>query len=110
MDIMRTGSLRFNNKTDILMKVFAREPLDIDGVITPHGQVYIIPVRCKGCRLCIEFCPKDVLQESVKSNEKGYHYPEIVDREHDQCVNCEFCTLICPEFAIFTLPINGDVR
>jgi Pyruvate/2-oxoacid:ferredoxin oxidoreductase delta subunit len=23
-------------------------------------------------------------------------------------VNCEFCTLVCPEFAIFTLPWNGD--
>jgi 2-oxoglutarate ferredoxin oxidoreductase subunit delta len=91
------------------MKVFAREPLDTDSVSTPHGQVYLIPVRCKGCRLCIEFCPKNVLQESEKTNEKGYHYPEVRPSEHDQCVNCEFCTLICPEFAIFTLPINGDV-
>jgi Pyruvate/2-oxoacid:ferredoxin oxidoreductase delta subunit len=23
-------------------------------------------------------------------------------------VNCEFCTLVCPEFAIFTLPWNGE--
>ncbi|MCD6481219.1 MAG: 4Fe-4S binding protein, partial [Thermoplasmata archaeon] len=30
----------------------------------PHGKVYIIKDRCKGCGFCIEFCPQGVLQES----------------------------------------------
>lgn len=92
------------------MKVFSRTPLDIEQVSTPEGQVYIIKTRCKGCRLCIEFCPKDVLRESDLTNEKGYHYPEVILCETNRCVNCEFCTLICPEFAIYTLPINGDFK
>ena len=90
------------------MKVFARRPLDIERVSIPQGQVYIIPKRCKGCRLCIEFCPKEVLRESEETNEKGYHYPETVNKDSNECVNCEFCMLICPEFAIYTLPVNGD--
>lgn len=90
------------------MKVYGRTPLDIGTVSVPHGRVYIIPVRCKGCRICIEFCPQEVLQESKETNEKGYHYPEIVPGKEDECVNCEFCTLICPEFAIFTLPVDGN--
>ncbi len=84
------------------MKVFARTPLNLERVNVPRGKVYLIPERCKGCRLCIEFCPQDVLQESSALNAKGYHYPEIAPGKEDACVHCDFCTLICPEFAIFT--------
>lgn len=89
------------------MQVYARRPLDIDKVEIPHGQVYIIPERCKGCQLCIEFCPKEVLRISGESNLKGYHYPELIPEKENNCVHCEFCTLICPEFAIFSLASDG---
>ncbi len=84
------------------MKAFARVPLNLERVKVPHGQVYMIPERCKGCRLCIEFCPQHILQESIHINAKGYHYPEIAPGKEAACVHCGFCTLICPEFAIFT--------
>ena len=84
------------------MKVFARKPLNLDQVLIPRGQVYLIPERCKGCKLCVEFCPRDVLVESQQTNSKGYHYPEIITGKENECVNCEFCMMICPEFAIFT--------
>lgn len=88
------------------MKVFARTPLDIEKVQIPRGQVYIILERCKGCEICIEYCPLQVLQVSVETNAKGYHYPDIVPGKENTCVHCEFCTLVCPEFAIYTLPLN----
>jgi len=88
------------------MKVYARTPLDLDKVSIPHGQVYLIPERCKGCEICIQFCPKNVLEVSQETNTKGYHFPEIVAGRENECVNCQFCTLICPEFAIFTLPLE----
>jgi len=69
----------------------------------PHGEIYIIKDRCKGCNLCIEFCPKEVLEESEEFNKKGYHPPRVKEGKEDACVNCGFCTLICPEFAIYTL-------
>ena len=87
------------------MRVFARKPLNLDQVVIPRGQVYLIPERCKGCNLCIEFCPKKVLIESPATNSKGYHYPEPIINEENDCINCEFCTMICPEFAIFTLEV-----
>ena len=87
------------------MRVFARTPIDLDKAVRPLGAVHLIPERCKGCDLCIHFCPKDVLQESQQINAKGYHYPEIVPGKEEQCVNCEFCTMVCPEFAIYTLEI-----
>ncbi len=87
------------------MRVFAREPIDLAEVTVPQGQVYIIPERCKECELCIDFCPQDVLRNSTQTNTKGYHFPEVVPGMEGSCVHCEFCTLICPEFAIFTLEV-----
>jgi len=85
------------------MKVFARTPIDLDEVQIPRGQVYLIPERCKGCDICVELCPKDVLQVSINTNVKGYHYPEIAPGKENACVHCDFCTVVCPEFAIFTM-------
>ncbi len=73
----------------------------------PRGQVYIILNRCKGCKMCIEFCPQEVLQVSADLNEKGYHYPQIASGKENACVHCEFCTMICPEFAIYTLEVEA---
>ena len=87
------------------MRVFARKPLNLDQAVVPRGQVYLIPKRCKGCNLCIEFCPKKILAESKSTNAKGYHYPEIIAGKENNCVNCEFCTMICPEFAIYTCEV-----
>ena len=84
------------------MKVYGRTPVDLDKVSMPRGQVFIIPDRCKGCKICIQFCPQQVLQESSSANAKGYHYPEVAPGREESCVHCEFCTMICPEFAIFT--------
>jgi len=90
-----------------IMKVYARTPLNLESLTVPRGQVFIIPERCKGCEICVRFCPKDVLQVSEQTNAKGYHYPDIAPGKAGECVNCQFCTLVCPEFAIYTLPING---
>jgi len=84
------------------MKVFERTPLDIEQAYVPQGVVYVVRNRCKGCKICVVFCPQEVLQLSEEINEKGYHYPEISAGKDDACVHCEFCALICPEFAIYT--------
>ncbi|GAB4325404.1 MAG: hypothetical protein Kow0010_07860 [Dehalococcoidia bacterium] len=81
-----------------------RVPLDrgLEQFSVPRGQVFIVPSRCKGCRFCIEFCPRDVLTESSDLNAKGYHYAVVAEGKETACVNCQFCTLVCPEFAIHT--------
>ena len=89
------------------MRIFDRTPLDIAEVHIPRGQVYLIPDRCKGCELCVQFCPQGVLVTSSEMNAKGYHYPTILPDKENACINCEFCALICPEFAIFSLPKDG---
>jgi 2-oxoglutarate ferredoxin oxidoreductase subunit delta len=85
-----------------------RKPLDADSWEAPKGKVYIIDERCKGCRFCIEFCPRKVLEESDKYNSRGYHPPEVINP--DDCVHCELCELICPEFAIFVLDAKEEEK
>jgi 2-oxoglutarate ferredoxin oxidoreductase subunit delta len=84
------------------MKVYQRTPLNLDRMVVPRGRVFVIPARCKGCNICIQFCPMQVLQESKGQNVKGYHYPEIAEGKEEACVHCQFCMIVCPEFAIYT--------
>ncbi len=81
-----------------------RKPLDLDQVKIPRGEVRIIKDRCKGCGFCVEYCPKDVLVMSKEFNRKGYHPPEVV--KQGECVNCNLCEMICPDFAIFSVAIE----
>jgi 2-oxoglutarate ferredoxin oxidoreductase subunit delta len=46
---------------------------------------------CKGCAICVEFCPRHVLEM------KGV-YPVVVNI--DACTACGLCEVLCPDFAI----------
>jgi 2-oxoglutarate ferredoxin oxidoreductase subunit delta len=85
-----------------MLETNRRQPLDRATVHVPVGQVFLIPERCKGCSFCIEFCPEQVLVESPAMNAKGYHYPMVAEGKEGACVNCAFCKLVCPEFAVYT--------
>jgi 2-oxoglutarate ferredoxin oxidoreductase subunit delta len=78
---------------------FWRQPLDRERIQIPCGIVHIIEERCKGCGFCVEFCPRQVLVMSGRTNTRGYHPPEITD--DSDCVNCGLCALLCPDFAIY---------
>jgi 2-oxoglutarate ferredoxin oxidoreductase subunit delta len=79
-------------------------PLDAEAQEIVVGKVNVLEYRCKGCKYCIEFCPKDVLEESKEFNEKGY-YPPVV-KEEGKCINCNFCETVCPEFAIYVTELE----
>jgi 2-oxoglutarate ferredoxin oxidoreductase subunit delta len=62
-----------------------------------RAVVVIDPERCKGCDLCVVFCPEDVLELGHETNSKGYR---IAVLERDGCTGCEICGKICPDQAI----------
>ena len=45
---------------------------------------------CKGCGICVAFCPKKAL---TLVYEKAVHAP-------DRCIVCGMCELYCPDLAI----------
>jgi 2-oxoglutarate ferredoxin oxidoreductase subunit delta len=63
-----------------------------------YGTVVIRENICKGCDLCVVFCPEDVLEMSERTNYKGYSVPELVDEPG--CTGCKICGQVCPEIAI----------
>lgn len=54
--------------------------------------------RCKGCGLCVNVCPKKVLEISDKVSPKGY-FPAFQARPED-CIYCTLCCVMCPDVAI----------
>lgn len=69
-------------------------------------KIQILKDRCKGCEFCIDFCPRDVLEQSDEFNVKGYHLPRV--KNEDACVGCDLCERLCPEFAIFLVDEPDD--
>lgn len=62
------------------------------------AKVTIDRNRCKGCELCVRFCPKQVLVMSREINDKGYFFAQVANQE--ACIACRFCGFICPDTAI----------
>ncbi len=59
------------------------------------NHVRIDRERCKSCGLCIEVCPKHLLDYSKDLNSHGYHPIEL--RDEDKCSACTLCGVVCPE-------------
>jgi len=53
---------------------------------------------CKGCNLCVEFCPKNVFTTSERLTKRGYFVPEVVNPS--ACTGCLLCEHLCPDMAI----------
>ncbi|MDY6845271.1 MAG: ferredoxin family protein [Thermodesulfobacteriota bacterium] len=63
------------------------------------GEIVILDDFCKGCGLCVKFCPNDCISiPGSKISSKGYLLP-VFDKQ-DECSACGTCGLMCPEFAI----------
>ena len=54
---------------------------------------------CKGCGLCVDFCPEKIMQlDTEVITQKGYHPAQCVDQ--DNCTGCLSCAMMCPDVAI----------
>ena len=55
-------------------------------------RIDIFKAWCKGCGICVAFCPTGVLAK----DEAGYPYVKDIEK----CINCGWCEIRCPDFAI----------
>jgi len=62
----------------------------------PNCRIIINEECCKGCELCVMFCPKGVLEV-----DKVLWKVKVVKPE--DCICCKKCEEMCPDFAIFIL-------
>lgn len=70
--------------------------------------VYIDAQICKGCGLCLLYCPQGVLGMSNGRNSKGYNVAEVVNPE--DCVGCRLCEMSCPDLAIYVFEDEDETE
>jgi 2-oxoglutarate ferredoxin oxidoreductase subunit delta len=61
--------------------------------------IHIFPDWCKGCGICVAFCPKNVLE---MGKDQKAHVVRVED-----CIRCYFCARRCPDLAITVMEANG---
>jgi len=55
---------------------------------------------CKGCRICVERCPKKCLTMSIELNGIGYPFAVF---NSNACNACGICYYVCPELGTITV-------
>jgi len=62
------------------------------------AKVVINREKCKGCFLCVAFCPKDLIQPDKKLNRRGIK--PVKFKDNGECLGCAMCAVICPDCCI----------
>lgn len=63
------------------------------------GRIVVDVERCKGCELCRDACPPDVITLSDCLNSRGYRPIKLIAAE-GSCTGCALCAVVCPEGCI----------
>ncbi|RPI82690.1 MAG: 4Fe-4S dicluster domain-containing protein [Chloroflexi bacterium] len=66
----------------------------------PRGVVTIFGLWCKGCRICVEFCPTGVLAFDE------HDHPYVAHPE--KCTACHWCDTHCPDLAIVVTGVKSQ--
>jgi len=65
----------------------------------PKGKLTFDYDKCKGCMLCVAFCPVKILYSDKSSmNKGGYNIIRMTDE--DKCIACATCAIMCPDSVI----------
>ena len=75
-----------------------RQPDGRKGMEVSRGNIAIDRERCKGCQLCIQACPTNLIVLSEEFNQMGYHF--VLFNQSGACTGCAFCARVCPDIAI----------
>lgn len=59
---------------------------------TPTCSLEVKKQWCKGCHLCVNACPKDVLSLDVLG--------KVLVKKPESCIGCGLCEATCPDYVI----------
>lgn len=62
------------------------------------GAIVVDIEGCKGCEVCVDACPTQVIGMHEQVNGKGYHYAYMANA--DACTGCTNCAIVCPDGVI----------
>jgi 2-oxoglutarate ferredoxin oxidoreductase subunit delta len=77
-------------------------------------KIIIDQDKCKGCLLCISFCPQGLIKVSDKLNKRGVKPVKFsrqanlnkggilpkAGNKNPECLGCALCAIICPDCCI----------
>jgi 2-oxoglutarate ferredoxin oxidoreductase subunit delta len=89
-------------RTDDKYAHFLEQVIEMPILYQEQGQMLCLQFeRCKGCDLCINICPKKVLEKSETLN-RNVQYPPTISGEK-KCTFCKMCQYVCPDFSIYVV-------
>ncbi len=63
-----------------------------------RGWIDVNELYCKGCELCVQACPQEVMSlDTSRLTPKGYHPVRV---HADGCTGCAICAVVCPDAAL----------
>lgn len=65
-----------------------------------QNHIKIDASLCKGCRLCVDACPRGCIAIGAKINNQGYKYAKF---NSPNCIACGMCFYVCPEPGAITV-------
>lgn len=81
-----------------MKKFLLDEPVEVT-TLKGH-RIRIIRRFCKGCRICVEFCPTKTLELDDRF--------KVIVAHPERCIGCKMCELRCPDLAIGVKKASSD--
>lgn len=72
--------------------------LDGGRAVALRARVKFHEDLCKGCGLCVHFCPRKIIFLDERINAMGYHPATVTEQE--RCTGCCICAWMCPDVVI----------
>lgn len=64
------------------------------------AEIKIDREKCKGCELCVYFCPKKCIEVDESYNGRGVRPAKWSSSSANKCTGCAICANVCPDIAI----------
>ncbi len=89
---------KLRTREDVLQAARAATKTYVSAATT----IQINDAWCKGCTICVEFCPEDVLVMN--------RLEKVEVKALESCTKCMRCEQLCPDFAIIVFGEPGKPK